>query len=305
MGDVFGVANALAGNDGAMYCPGCNGGHGEDPTPYTTSVPPAEAYTIRNYSHKPSPNFKKTERDLESRALYFGTEVEIEMGANQSRLRALTQLAQQDTQRIFYCKADSSVRSGFELVTHPFTFDWMTENREAFDAQFNLSKLMVGWASEGCGMHVHMSVNAFSNLHLFKFMRFFHLNAGFIQAVSRRSINRLNQWAELIIPEKKDLMKYALNKGHRLGLGRGALNIEPRDTIECRIFRSTLSPTAYYGNIEFLQALFDYTKNCGVDDNELTKENYMSFVNSRGKAYNNFVQLAETIRPDVQDEMGE
>ena len=258
-------------------------------------------YRINNYSFKPPPKFQRTSRDLEQRALHFGTEVEIEMEEGKDRNFALSQLAVADEAKIFYCKADTSVRTGFELVSHPFTYNWMKENPNAFQAQFGLAGLMRGWSAEGCGMHVHMSANAFSNLHLFKFMRFFYQNPGFIQSLARRPKGRLEQWAPIKAPEKKALVKYALDKRRGLSVGRGALSF-PTETVECRIFRSTLSPTAYYGNIEFLQSLFDFTKNCGMDDTQLIVDRYMEFVHERASAYNNFVLLAETIRPVIQDD---
>jgi hypothetical protein len=79
------------------------------------------------------------------------------------------------------------------------------------------------------------------------------------------------------------------------------LNPDPVHTLECRIFRSTLSPTAYYGNIEFLQSLFDYTKNCGVDDDQLSEQRFMDYTRERGRIYKNFILLSETVRPEIED----
>jgi len=269
--------------------------------------PPAasgvRAYRVQNYSFKPDPMFKATSRDLAERALHFGTEVEIEMSKGSSSNHvALQQLADADEKhKLFYCKSDASVRTGFELVSHPFTFEWMKDNDEAFQAMFKLGKIMEGWSAVRCGMHVHMSTDAFSGLHLLKFMRFFYENQAFIAAVARRPADRLQEWSRLTAPKGKKLQQYALKKTRSLGLGRSsALNVGNDKTIECRIFRSTLAPTAYYGNIEFLQSLFDYTKGCGL--HELQKERFLGFVKERSKAYNNFVMLAETLRPVTVEE---
>jgi hypothetical protein len=260
------------------------------------------SYRVLSYSHKPVPDFRRTERDLEKRALHFGTEVEIEMhDRNDSRRVALAQIGEDDQQhKLFYCKSDSCITNGFELVSHPFTFDWMNQHRDAFDAMFKLAKLMRGFESPGCGMHIHMSSDAFTNLHLFKFMRWFYTNRGFIRAIARRPKGKLDEWASMEEPEPKKLLKYSLDKRNGLGLGRAALNLGQRSTIECRIFRSTLSPTGYYGNIEFLQSLFDYTKNSGVKDTGFTP--YIEFVKERGQSYKNFLNLTETIRPMVEQE---
>lgn len=274
---------------GEAICDRC---HSEDGSPV--------AYRVLNYTHKPPPRFKRTDRDFDNRSLHFGTEVEVDVADGVHRDAALVQLGPQDTARLFYCKHDVSTVAGFEIVTHPFTYDWMRQNPEAFQPMFDLATLMRGFESVKCGMHVHMSKDAFSELQMFKFMRFFHMNTKFIRSLARRPKGRFDRWAQIVVPERSSLMRFTLNKEH-IDFKRGALNMENKDTIECRIFRSSLAPTAYYGNIEFLQGLFDYTKNCGVNDDQLTKDRFMDYIYDRGKAYKNFVLLTETLRPQVED----
>jgi hypothetical protein len=281
----------------------------EDDTVVCTNCEPGRiatrprTYTINSYSFKPPPEFRRTARDLDVRALHFGTEVEVEMQEGVDQVRALEQIAKADTENIFYCKADTTINNGFELVSHPFTFNWMVENPGAFQAQFALGEFMRGWSAENCGMHIHMSADAFNNLHLFKFMRFFYQNPGFIRAMARRPKGKLDKWANMEAPSKKSLMAFALNRRMNMDMGRGALDVETegKQTIECRIFRSTLSPTGYYGNVEFLQSLFDYTKGCGMSDEQLTADRLMKFTRERGSAYSNFLLLTDIARPELQD----
>ena len=258
-------------------------------------------YRVRNYSHKPSPRFMRTERDLNERALHFGTEVEIDVANDRSRDQALERLGKEDVSHLFYCKHDVSAGAGFELVSHPFTYDWMRSNESSFQPMFGLADIMRGFESIKCGMHIHMSRDAFSELQMFKFMRFFHLNQKFIRALARRPKGRFDRWSKMVVPERSSLIRFAINK-ERIDFGRGVLNFgASENTIECRMFRSTLSPTAYFGNVEFLQGLFDYTKNCGADDSQLTEDRFIGYVQDRGRAYKNFVLLKETIRPHVED----
>ena len=256
----------------------------------------AGAYQIRNYSHRPIPDFRKVEINLDERALFFGTEVEIEMAKGQGvpRESALIQLGEQDGGNgLFYCKSDSSIRNGFELVSHPFTYEWMKKNEDAFKPMFNLAKLMKGYDAENCGMHVHMSNDAFTNFHLLKFMKFFKENEAFITRISRRPAKRLRQWANTNLGDNKELLSIARTKRGEQPHGRGsAINTSNSNTVECRIFRSTLAPTVYFGNVEFLQALFDFTKTCGY--NHTTYERFIDFVHERGAAYKNFICLNQT-----------
>ncbi len=257
-------------------------------------------YKVNNYTYKPVPDFRKVDRDLSERSLYFGTEVEIEVDDDSDMDTALKLIAEKDSDGLFYCKSDSCINHGFELVSHPFTFGWMKENDEAFSAMFSLGRIMKGWESINCGMHVHMSMDAFSNLQLLKFMKFFYANKSFITALARRPEGKLEQWAHMNSPDSAVLQKFTRRKRGSIGVGRAALSVENGDTIECRIFRSTLAPIAYYGNVEFLQALFDYTKTCGLQ--QLHEDRFMSFVHDRAKGYPNFIALTSTLRATLIDE---
>jgi hypothetical protein len=271
----------------------------EGGSPVSTVAP----YQILNYSHKPQPQYKRTKRDLEERTLHFGTEVEVEMNSDrEERHPALSIIAEADAKHsLFYCKSDSTIRNGFEIVSHPFSCDWMHSNPDAFDAIFNLRKIMKGWEATNCGMHIHMSSDAFTGLHITKFMRFFYSNPEFIALVSRRTPDTLERQARLVPPEKGAVKRYALKRASNVGLSRGtALHPNNRGSIECRVFRSTLAPVAYYGNIEFLQALFDYTKGCSVQD--LSPEHLLTYAYDRAQAYKNFITLYETLRPTAVEE---
>lgn len=261
----------------------------------------AGARRLHNYSFKPDPLFRKTIIDLDERALHFGTEVEVEL-VRSDRVEALKILGELDEGELFYCKSDSTIDNGFEVVSHPFTYNWMVQNKKAFDALFKLGSVMEGWSATNCGMHIHMSSDAFTNMHLFKFMRFFGLNREFIGRLSRREREDLDKWAPIDSHAKKKLMRFAL-KREGSPFGRAALNFGTREpTIECRIFRSTLAPAVYYGNVEFLQSLYDFTKGCGATDNELSLDRYMDYVHNRSKAYPNFILMTNIIEPEFEDE---
>jgi len=251
---------------------------------------------LNPYTYKPVPMFKRTESDLEKRALHFGTEVEIEMAGKHDDVKAaLSKIGEADKEYgLFYCKQDACIKNGFEVVSHPFTLNWMNQHRDAFDSMFNLSEVMQGFEATSCGMHIHMSADAFTDLQMFKFMRWFYVNREYIRALSRRPKGKLEGWASMKVPDDKKMLSYALDKSKGMDTGRAALNVGSRQTIECRIFRSTLSPTTYYGNIEFLQSLFDYTRNSGIKNTRFAP--YMEFVQARGSTYKNFLNLNEIIR---------
>lgn len=283
--------------DEPVYCPACYDMYvqrGRRSPEHGDVVP----YRINNYSFKPTPEFRKTKRDLPSRTLYYGTEIEVEMSPGASSRTALCDLSEHDTQRLFYCKSDSSISNGFEVVSHPFTLAWMHENEDAFEPLFNLSKRMYGHDAENCGMHVHMSLDAFTNLQLMKFMRFIYTNKSFVHAVSRRQKERLERWASLENVDDSTIMRVAKVKGRSRSRGT-AVNITG-STAEIRIFRSTLSKTVYFGNIEFLECLFDFTALHGMRD--MTPDKLVDFAHDRAKAYKNFLTLESIVNMNIENE---
>jgi hypothetical protein len=230
--------------------------------------------------------------------LHFGVEVEVNT-RDRAMNRALADLAELDTNGMFYCKSDSSIGSGFEVVSHPFTFTFMQENEDAFAALFKLRENCQGYSAPRCGMHVHMSSDAFSHFHLLKFIRFFYRNPAFIERVSRREPGRMDEWARCSLSGNDRDITIAKKEASQ-SARYSALNFQPRSTIECRIFRSTLSPRLFYGNIEFLKSAYDFTKSYGL--NELSVDRFISHTRECGKMFKNFLGCLDTIAPGFEVE---
>ena len=77
---------------------------------------------IHNYNYKPAPIFYGTGDR------YFGVELEIDRGGEDSdAARALLSIANAE-EELLYCKHDGSLNDGFELVTHPLTFQYHIES---------------------------------------------------------------------------------------------------------------------------------------------------------------------------------
>jgi hypothetical protein len=158
---------------------------------------------------------------------------------------------------LFYAKHDSSLSYGFEIVSHPFTWGFMTKNRSAFEPIFDLRQMGVtSYNTSTCGMHVHMSRRAFSHSQILKFIKMFYNNPTFTFRLSRRNHSSFDCYSSLRkLREPIKLARY--NQADYSG--RGALNFGNSATIECRIFRGTINPNGWFANIEFLQALYEYS----------------------------------------------
>jgi hypothetical protein len=187
----------------------------------------------------------------------------------------------------WYFKEDGSVSDGFECVTHPFTWEWAKSNPEVFGLLFDLSRFDVSsYNSASCGMHVHIGRQSFvSDLHLYKFTTLMYDDEEFVHKISRRRKSRLDQWANAKKNGNRSLARMIKNKGSD---GRyRALNFENSGTVECRIFRGTVSPSGFWANMEFVKAMLDYTKQCSLQDTTVPK--FKEWVEDHKKDYSRFV----------------
>ena len=144
------------------------------------------------------------------------------------------------------------------------------------------------------GMHVHIGTNSFvSNFHCRKFAYFLHApeNYSFIVALSQREERSLSRWGEIKgvkgaskATNFKDVdqmvrTRSAFSKGK---MGR---------TYECRIFLGIPSFTNVIGNLEFLDALLNYTKDYGI--HRLNSGDFIQWVEKQPK--NKYVLFREIL----------
>lgn len=147
---------------------------------------------------------------------------------------------------IAYLKEDGSISYGFEIVTHPMSYTWAMEN-------FNWAALDM-FKREGIGpdnttgLHIHVSRDAFTPTHAYKWMKFIYRNQREVEAIARR---RGTQWAEFMdehrrshaaIVKGKDMYYDRHTRSHQyVYQGRyAAVNTTNTDTFEVRVFASTI-----------------------------------------------------------------
>lgn len=206
------------------------------------------------YQYNPKP-FCYCNLPNEKTKLYFGIELEIE---DRKDVKWHTIIG--DLPEFVYCKSDGSLSNGFEIVSHPATFNWLKHHKTEWDKILSLRQK--GFASQEtntCGMHIHLSKNAFSNCHLYKFMRFIYRNKSFVKQISQRdSVQELERWASL--KETKHITaRRAKNKCNAYCDRHIGINLLREKSVEIRIFKGTLVPDFFWKNIEFCKALYDFT----------------------------------------------
>ena len=205
---------------------------------------------VHDYGYKPRPIFHG------AGPLYLGPEIEIETPVYGERRCA--QLARAHLGRLGYLKTDSSIGTGFEIVTHPMSYAWAMAN---FPWRMLTRLRQAGCAATAnTGIHVHVSRAGFTSpCHAYRWMKFIYRNQPQVTTVARRSST---QWAAFTDDDRKAVKHYA--KG-ACGARYRAINTNNADTFELRIFASSLDPREVQAALAFAAASVEYTRDLTVD----------------------------------------
>ena len=265
--------------DGCDYCQDCF----EDHQP--------EAGDIHDYSYKPTPLFHKTTLETTAHPLYFGVELEQSHNSRSDladNLEAFEETFGTD-EETWYLKQDSSLRSGFEMVSHPRTLASWHELAEDIESYFDdASKYSIAGRD---GLHIHISKRAMSVPHMVRFGSFFATEQDNIIPIARRNSK---EWAKYHDkPKTGNDCRDTLNHRSRYQ----AVNWCNRNTVEIRIFRSTTDIREFFAAIEFCHAAYLFTKRAVSIQQIVNGESwplFLAFIRQDKRYRNLVVFLKET-----------
>ena len=174
-------------------------------------------------------------------------------------------------------KRDGSVSNGVEICTAPATLDI---HKEYFEKFFKEQKTTLE-VKDNCGMHVHVDRKTLKQTQLAKILMFMNhtKNNSFIEKIAGRKANSYCQkeehtWGTVINKTTGD--KYR------------RVNLAPRETIEFRLFASTLNFKQFSRCLEFVQAVLDYTSsgehNCSIKE-VVKQEHFTTYVQGHRQFY--------------------
>jgi len=231
--------------DDNIYCESC----------YEDNKPEEEI--IHSYSYKPDPEFHG------HGPTFFGVELETDNGNNKEDY-ASDLFEHSDDEDLFYLKEDGSLADGVEIVTHPCSlfyhlhqFPWEEICRTALDHGFESHD------AGSCGLHVHVSREAFGNdeneqeKNIAKLLFLVNNNWDEMVKFSRRTEEQLSRWASRYSQKNpNDLLEEGKASGRYM-----AVNLENDHTVEFRLFRGTLNLDTLFATFE----LVDLLVNSSVD----------------------------------------
>lgn len=195
---------------------------------------------------------------------------------------------------------------GFEIVTAP---RGLKEHIRRF-SEWEPHKDLRAWDEGCCGMHVHISSQAFTQATLGKFLELINSeeNDGFIRAIAGRHPNRDTQAQDYCQRDgctpgnpKKTLCDkcpdryYMVNTTNitaaealRLGLDGRHASGRPQNTIELRVFRASLKKSRLLAQIEFAHAAVMFCRWSSM--RELNQKHFLKWLQGMAGIYPNLAK---------------
>lgn len=256
---------------------------------------------IHDYSYRPDIVLHSTDSN---ERLYFGFELEMELEDNR-RDAAIYAHAQLEPEDYGYLKNDGSLDQGFELVTHPMSFDFLMDEDDSgklWSTIRNLQKVYDArsFNTRTCGFHIHISRTGFnSGAHMHRFLNLVYSNENFYSKLAGR---KSDQWAKFtdVLQREYDSQgnSFKIIKSFKAKLNDddwrhesdrySAVNTRPRETLEMRIFKGTMSIPALKAHIQLAHASVEYTRNLSVKDvrdGALNTENFLEYIKQNNHLY--------------------
>lgn len=258
-------SNLLSDGYGDM-CDSCRDQYEDD---YSESE---ESPYVRNYSHKPNPNFHGSDSSI---LPYLGIEIEI---GTPGVLAECAEIAHTALGGLGYLKEDCSITdhysSGFEIVTHPMTHEYA---RNSFPWHMLDALRNEGADANDTGIHVHVSRDGFSDTdHIYRWLRLLMSNKEQCIKIARRDST---QWAFFREFNAGDARRMANGYSFRR---YEAINNENSSTIELRMFRGSLDRTEIQSAFDLTHASVEYTR-----DNECPDwHSFTAWLDNQGDTYN-------------------
>lgn len=254
---------------------------------------------IEDYSYKPDPIF------YGDSYLYFGVELEVDKGGKDGEnARTLKDTANYRHEYI-YIKSDSSLNDGFEIVSHPMTLEYHT-NEMDWESVLH-EAVNMGYRShqtETCGLHIHINRDAFGENQaeqeevISRILFFIEKNWNEIFRFSRRNEYNMNRWSARYGYEKsgKEILQKAKDTGNRYV----AVNLRNYHTIEFRLFRGTLKLNTFLATLQLVSEI------CRVallfSEEEIDKMSWSVFVRDMNH-YPELVQYLKERRLYINEEI--
>jgi hypothetical protein len=217
----------------------------------------AYRYGINDYSFKPTPIFHyKPEKPSQT---FFGFELEVE-AVHETISAGVDIVRNYATDDLLYLKSDGSLSDGFEIVTHPMTHDWAMEKFPWEMIEKLRRSGYRSWDTDTCGLHVHASRTSFvDRSHLWKWTYLINKNNKECIELAGRNSHYAQFYG--VKPTSDIVLKKAMPRERYV-----AINLNPKHTVEVRIFRGSLRIPRVKTALDFMQSTIEFANKLTIKE---------------------------------------
>ena len=228
---------------------------------------------VNESDRNPIFRFYQTKNDIKN-PLYMGFELEIDKGGKDDDV-AYEICLQLNNQ--VYCKDDGSLDDGIEIVSHPSTLNFHTEQKETYKKVFDYL-IDINYKSHDtntCGLHIHVNRSFFGiskeeiDYNVAKIIFIFEKFWDKFVIFSRRREIKLKEWAKRYDLDINENFLDNLNIAKKEYSRYFAVNITNTDTIEFRMFRGTLNVDTFMATLQLINTICNFVKNTDIEKIQL------------------------------------
>ena len=246
-------------SDGCNYCEECYINHQDN----------NKIKSYHEHEDEYEHNFRSTNQDKNEK-LYFGMELEVEnvndFNHNEDLAEELLKISNN-----FVFEDDGSLNNGFEIISYPFTKNYMKDNLEKDIIKMLKTVKNFGFDSlDTCGLHFHISSNAVKDeTNLVLLVEYFKEE---LTIFSERKKENISRWSKFYTEgmEKEEITKEIIQNKIDECLSRyRAVNLDNFNTIEFRIFKGTTDYKKLLATWELVNNMVLYSNNNELDINNM------------------------------------
>lgn len=223
----------------------------------------------------------------------FGFELETQKNDNTSETARVVSEWSDDNDDLLVMEEDGSLDDGVEIISHPMT--WKYFRQKDWDGLFDSLKNCGTRAWDGgeeTGLHIHLSRDFFDNKqHLGAFMYFIAYNYDHVIEVAGRGPNSYcfgpDDWSSTRVvildqlcgaaPLIRPILYSKLAEAKQYSR-YDSINTANRETVEMRMFRSSLNTTRFYNDIKFCLYAIDYAREIMYGDRTPLWRDFMNYT---------------------------
>ena len=265
---------------------------------------------INSHDYKPRFSFFRTGNEKENeKKLLVGFELEVENVEDniscKTLIKGISEIINTEDKQFLYYKYDGSLNDGVEIVSMPFSLNYIRENRDKIQEVFKyiVNEGFRSHEPNTCGLHFHINKEYFGNTskeveeNIDKLILFTEYYKNKLITFSRRDTftycHFLGDERHLTNEERLNILKV---KKEKFNVDRYmVVNIENSKTVEFRLIRGTLNFNTFMASVEFIFNIARVIKN-----NKITDISWNDVINYEDSEFLPQYCKEKNIEPDAE-----